>query len=197
LFGQVGTDKAALALLQHTWTVTPHTVNTIRIAFVRTIAIGGNEAQNQGPILDSAGIMNAFYNRGVSAVNLQGYSSFGRSNGEVGNRDNTWHMDEGLNYVWRNHTLKFGAGLDYRRGWHSNGNANALGTLNFQPTFTAQLIRNCTRSTSTAGKHRQLLGRFSAWIPNKRHSVWVNRKCSIARRSFSRSCRTHGRSRRI
>jgi len=73
---------------------------------------------------------------------LQGYSSFGRSNGEVGNSDNTWHVDDGFNFIHGDHTFKFGAGLAYRRGWHSNGNANALGTLNFQPTFTAQLTRN-------------------------------------------------------
>ena len=33
-------------------------------------------------------------------------------------------------------------GLQYRRGWHLNGNASALGTLSFQPAFTAQLALN-------------------------------------------------------
>ncbi len=79
---------------------------------------------------------------GVTAVNLQGYSSFGRSNGEVGNRDNTWQFDEEFTYNRAGHSLAFGTGLRYRRGWHLNGNAVALGSLSFQPVFTAQLAAN-------------------------------------------------------
>ncbi len=140
LSGLLYSDKAEVAILQHTWTVGPYAVNTARIAFVRTIAVGGNQAQN--PILDSVGIVNTFDTRGISGINLQGYSSFGRSNGDVGNRDNTWHIDDGFSYVRGSHNFKFGAGLGYRRGWHANANANALGTLTFQPTFTAQLTSN-------------------------------------------------------
>jgi hypothetical protein len=140
LSGLLYSDKADVAILQHTWTVGPHAVNTARIAFVRTIAVGGNQAQD--PILNSAGIVNTFDTRGISGINLQGYSSFGRPNGDVGNRDNTWHIDDGFSYVWGTHNFKFGAGLGYRRGWHSNANANALGTLSFQPAFTAQLTSN-------------------------------------------------------
>ncbi len=138
LSGLLYSEGADLAMLQHSFEFSNYAVNTLRIAFVRAIAVGGNEAQ--GPV--PTGVMNTFENQGITGINLQGYSSFGRSNGEVGNRDNTWRVDEGLNYVWQNHTFKFGFGLGYRRGWHSNGNANAIGTLNFQPTFTAQLTRN-------------------------------------------------------
>ena len=129
---------ADLGMLQHSYKLSPHAVNTTRVAFVRAISVGGNEAQT--PIL--TGIKNTFDNRGIIAINLQGYSSFGRSNGEVGNRDNTWRVDDGFNYIAGTHSVKLGAGLSYRRGWHSNANANARGTLSFQPTFTAQLIRN-------------------------------------------------------
>jgi hypothetical protein len=171
LSGLLYSDKAALAMLQHTWSVTPHAVNTIPIAFVRTIAVGGNEAQDQGPILDSAGIMNAFDNRGISAINLQGYSSFGRSNGEVGNRDNTWHMDEALNYVWRNHTFKFGVGLGYRRGVALERKCERTGHVELSTDVHSAIDPQCTRSISTAGKHRQLLGRFPAWVADKRYLI--------------------------
>jgi len=142
LSGLLYTSKADVAILQHTWTVSPYSVNIARIAFVRAIAVGANQAEDQGSILDSVGIMNTFDNHGISGINLQGYSSFGKSNGEVGNRDNTWYLGDEFSYVRGTHSIKFGAGLGYRRGWHSNANVNALGTLNFQPAFTAQLTRN-------------------------------------------------------
>ena len=62
--------------------------------------------------------------------------------GEVGNRDNTWQLNEEFAYNRAGHGLTFGAGLRYRRGWHLNGNAVALGSLAFQPVFTAQLAAN-------------------------------------------------------
>ena len=74
-------------------------------------------------------------------MSLQGYSSFGRSNGEVGNRDNTWQLDEEFTYAKAGHNLSIGAGVRYRRGWHLNGNSSALGALSFQPVFTAQFSR--------------------------------------------------------
>src|SRR5262249_7989175 len=63
-------------------------------------------------------------------------------NGEVGNRDNTWQLDEEYTYNKAGHSLAAGAGLRYRRGWHLNGNAVALGSLTFQPSFTAQFALN-------------------------------------------------------
>ncbi len=80
--------------------------------------------------------------RGITAINLQAYSSFGRANGEVGNRDNTWQLDEEFTYTRGRHRFAFGAGLRYRRGWHGNGNGTAHGSLSFQPAFTAQLTSN-------------------------------------------------------
>jgi hypothetical protein len=142
LSGLLYTNQANLAILQHSWTVSPHSVNTFRVAFVRAIALASNEAGDQGPSLNSIGIMNAFGNSGISAINVQGFSSFGQASGDVGNRDNTWRVDDGFNYIRGHHSLRFGAGLSYRRGWHSNANATALGSLRFQPTFTAQLIGN-------------------------------------------------------
>ncbi len=196
LSGLLYSDKAAVAILQHAWTVSPHAVNTARIAFVRTIAVGGNEAQDQGPILSSAGIMNTFDDRGISAINMQGYSSFGRSNGDVGNRDNTWRMDDGFTYILGTHSFKFGAGLGYRRGWHSNANANALGTLSFQPVFTAQLTRNA-QGQLVSEATPATLGPISCLDCQQAVLCPGCRRCSIVRHNSCPSCGTPGRSRRI
>ncbi len=61
---------------------------------------------------------------------------------QVGNHDNTWQLDEEFTYSRGRHRFAFGADLRYRRGWHQNGNGNALGSLSFQPAFTAQLTSN-------------------------------------------------------
>jgi hypothetical protein len=145
LSGLTYQNGSMLAMIQHSWSLSPKALNSLRFGFLRNVAVGANEAQALGPILDEIGITNAFDSNGVSAVNLQGYSPFGRANGEVGNRDNTWQADEEFTYTKAGHTFAAGAGSRYRRGWHLNGNANAAGNLFFQPDFTAQL------TTSTQG----------------------------------------------
>ncbi len=140
--GMLYQNNSVLAMMQEVWTASPQAVNTLRLGFLRNLATGGNEAQSQGPLLASIGITNTFDQSGISAINLQGYSSFGRANGVVGNDDNTWQLDEEFNYSRGRHHFAFGAGLRYRRGWHQNGNGNALGSLSFQPAFTAQLTSN-------------------------------------------------------
>ena len=142
LSGLLYANVAWLAEVQHVWTVRPQAVNSLRISFLSNSAIGQNEGQGLGPILKAIGISNTFESSGVTAINLQSYSPFGRSNGEVGNRDNTWQLSQEFAYTRARHNFAFGAGVLYRRGWHINGTANALGTLSFQPTFTAQLTRN-------------------------------------------------------
>jgi hypothetical protein len=127
-------------MLQHTWTLSPRAVNSLRVGFLRGVAGGTNEAQKS--LLSSIGISNTFGDRGISVVNLQGYSSFGNSTGDVGNRDNTWEIDEELSYTRGTHQFAFGAGFRYRRGWHQNSNRGALGNLTFQPVFTAQLAHS-------------------------------------------------------
>lgn len=142
LSGLLYQNESTLAMVQHSWSWRPNVLNSLRFGFLRNMAVGGNEARELGPILDQIGITNTFDRNGVTAVNLQGYSSFGRSNGEVGNRDNTWQFDEELSINKMGHSLAFGTGVRYRRGWHLNGNAAALGSLFFQPAFTAQLAVN-------------------------------------------------------
>jgi hypothetical protein len=142
LSGLLYENGSGLAMLHDVWTFSPRAVNSLRIGFLGANAVGGNEAQDLGPILSAIGISNTFDQRGVTSINLQEYSSFGRSNGEVGNRDNRWQFGEEFTSARGKHTLAFGAEAHYRRGWHLNGNSTALGRLLFQPTFTAQLTRN-------------------------------------------------------
>ena len=54
LSGQLYQNGSTLAMLQEVWTVSPQAVNILRIGFLRNLAIGGNEAQDLGPILASS-----------------------------------------------------------------------------------------------------------------------------------------------
>jgi Carboxypeptidase regulatory-like domain len=137
LSGMAYSNMSSLAMLQHTWSPAPRSVNTLRIGFLRADAVGGNAAQN--PLLSTIGISNTFGENGISAINLQGHSSFGNSIGNVGNRDNTWQIDDEVTYTHGSHSFAFGAGTRHRRGWQQNANRQALGALSFQPVFTAQL----------------------------------------------------------
>ena len=111
LSGLLYANEGTLAEAQHVWTLSPQAVNSLRISFLRNVAIGGNEGQGLGPILDSIGITNTFERSGVTAINLQGYSPFGRANGQVGNRDNTWQLGEEFAYVRARHNFAFGVGF--------------------------------------------------------------------------------------
>ncbi len=142
LSGLLYSNGGTLVEVQHVWSLSNRAVNSLRLSFLSNRAIGENEGQGLGPVIKSIGIANTFETNGVTAINLQGYSPFGRGNGQVGNHDNTWQLSEGFNYSRARHDFSFGAGILYRRGWHENGNALALGTLSFQPTFTAQLALN-------------------------------------------------------
>jgi hypothetical protein len=142
LSGLLYLNSAQFAVLQHVWSAGPQAVNSFRLGYLRNVAVGGNEAQGQGVDLEQVGIANTFDKAGISAINLQGYSSFGRSNGEIGNRDNVWQFDDHLAYSSGAHTFVLGGGIRYRRGWHLNGNTVALGNLTFERSFSAQLIQN-------------------------------------------------------
>ncbi|MFL6446961.1 MAG: carboxypeptidase regulatory-like domain-containing protein [Bryobacteraceae bacterium] len=140
LSGALYANSFSLAGLEHTWTLSSRTVNSFRAGFLRSVAVGGNEAQSS--LLSSIGIANTFGDRGISLINLQGYSSFGNSTGDVGNWDNTWQANDEMNYLRGTHQFALGGGFWYRRSWQQNSNRSALGVLSFQPTFTAQLARN-------------------------------------------------------
>jgi hypothetical protein len=130
------------ATLQHTWTMTPTLVNTLRAGFVRNLVFSGNEGAQLGNILKQIGITNTLDDRGISGIGLQGYAGFGRSAGDLGNIENHYQIDDNMYWNTGKHSFQFGASIRYKRTWQQNANANALGSLGFQPQFTAQLAPN-------------------------------------------------------
>lgn len=130
------------ATVQHTWSITPAIVNNLRLGFTRNLIFSSNEGAQLGAILPEIGIVNTLDPNGITGISLTGYAGFGRSAGNLGNIDNSYQLDDGLYWSRGKHTMQFGASVRYRRTWQQNSNANALGSLGFQPQFTAQLTRN-------------------------------------------------------
>ena len=148
LSGTLFPNSSDLIMLQHTWTIRPTLINTFRAGFVRNVALDGNQGAGVGHILGGIGITNTFDDRGVSGINLTGYAGFGHAAGDLGNLDNNYQIDDGVNYVRGRHNLQFGGSIRYRRTWQQNANAGALGTITFQPLLTAQVTTNAQGQTT-------------------------------------------------
>ncbi len=128
-----------LTVLQHTLTIGPRMVNIARIGFDRAAVSDQGQAES-GPALETQmGIFGTLDPHGIPGTSIQGFSSFGRSSGVIGNRDDTYEVDDALDYMRGKHSLAFGAGIHYHRTVQENANANSVGTLSFQPIFSAQL----------------------------------------------------------
>jgi hypothetical protein len=134
-------SETQLAMMQHTWTLSPSFVNSFRAGFSRNIAQFSNEGRTLGPVLNDV-IQNTLDPRGVIGVSFQDYGGFGRASGDLGNLDNNYQIDDGLNWIKGRHNFQFGASIRYRRTWQQNANAGAVGSLAFQRTFTTQLTRD-------------------------------------------------------
>jgi hypothetical protein len=155
LFPLTGTffpNSSQLVVVQHTWTVSPTLINTARIGFVRNITLDTNQGLTAGHILGGIGITNTFDDRGVTGITLsgQGYAAFGHAAGDLGNIDNNYQVDDGMNWIRGKHNLQFGGSIRYRRTWQQNANAGALGGLTFQSLFTAQVSTNASGATTPA-----------------------------------------------
>lgn len=142
LSGAFYPNELQFGMVQHTWTLGPALVNTLRLGISRNVALFSNEGRAVGDILGPLGIRNTLDTRGVTAQGIQGYSGFGRANGDLGNLDNNYQLDDGLSWIRGNHQFRFGASIRYRRTWQQNANAGALGSLSYQRTFSSQLMRN-------------------------------------------------------
>ncbi len=142
LSGSFYPNELQMGMVQHTYAMTASLVNTLRFGASRNVALFSNEGRNVGDILGPLGIRNTLDVRGVTSQDLQGYSGFGRANGDLGNLDNNYQVDEGLSYIRGNHQIRLGASIRYRRTWQQNANAGAHGNLSFQRTFSTQLARN-------------------------------------------------------
>ncbi len=142
LSGAFFPNEFAMWMMQHTYTISPKLISTLRLGVSRNQALFSNEARDVGDILTPLGITGTFDTRGVFAQRIQGFTGFGRSNGDLGNIDNNYQLDPGMTYVTGNHQYRFGASIRYRRTWQQNANAGAHGSLNYNRVYSAQLTTN-------------------------------------------------------
>ncbi len=142
LSGAFYPNEFAMWMFQHTYTISPKWVSTIRLGISRNQALFSNEAREVGDILTPLGITGTFDTRGVFSQGIQGFTGFGRSNGDLGNIDNNYQFDPGMSYITGNHQFRFGASIRYRRTWQQNANAGAHGNLRYNRVYSAQLTTN-------------------------------------------------------
>ena len=142
LSGAFYPNQFAMWMAQHTYTISPSLVSTFRLGISRNQALFSNEGREVGDILTPLGITGTFDTRGVFAQGIQGFTGFGRSNGDLGNIDNNYQLDYGMSYIKGNHQYRFGTSIRYRRTWQQNANAGAHGNLQYQRYYSAQLMRN-------------------------------------------------------
>jgi len=135
-------NSSDFIMVQHTWTLSPTFINTARAGFTRSVALFGNQGVALGHILGEIGIPNTFDDRGITGVGIQGYAGFGHAAGDLGNIDNNYQLDDGINLIRGSHNFQFGGSIRYRRTWQQNANAGALGNVAFQPLLSAQLTTN-------------------------------------------------------
>lgn len=166
LTGAFYPNEVQMAMVQHTWTISPSLVNTFRFGASRNVALFSNEGRNEGDILPTLGIFNTFDTRGVTAQGIQGFAGFGRANGDLGNLDNNYQLDEGMSYIRGNHQIRFGTSIRYRRTWQQNSNAGAHGNLSYQSRFTAQLAHNDQGALGPAGGSGSSFADFLLGMPS-------------------------------
>ena len=153
LSGAFYPNQFAMWMAQHTYTISPKLVSTIRLGVSRNQALFSNEAREVGDILTPLGITGTFDTRGVFAQRIQGFTGFGRSNGDLGNIDNNYQFDPAVSYITGNHQYRFGASIRYRRTWQQNANAGAHGSLIYNRVFTAQLTTNAAGDLVANGRN--------------------------------------------
>ena len=157
--------EAWLAAAQDTLSISPALVNIARIGFSRSLAFSSGEGEQGGDILTGIGIPGTLDTHGIPGIGVQGYTGFGRSSGPLGNIDDNYQIDDGLNWNHGNHSFQFGAGVRYHRTLQQNANANALGGLSFQPVFTAQLARNAAGQLAPQNNTGNAFADFLLGIP--------------------------------
>jgi hypothetical protein len=165
LAGSFFPSDTQMAVVQDTLTISPTLVNLARIGFSRSSVFSKGEGAAGPPILDKLGVPGTLDARGVSGISIQGYSGFGRSSGPLGDVDDSYQLDEGLNWNHGNHSFQFGAGIRYHRTLQQNANANALGSLSFQTVFTAQLARNASGQLAPRANTGNAFADFLLGIP--------------------------------
>lgn len=167
LSGAFYPNQFAMWMMQHTYTISPKWVSTIRLGISRNQALFSNEAREVGDILTPLGITGTFDTRGVFAQGIQGFTGFGRSNGDLGNIDNNYQLDPGMSYISGNHQYRFGASIRYRRTWQQNANAGAHGSLTYNRVFTAQLTTNAAGNLVPDGGSGNAFADYLLGMPDR------------------------------
>ena len=167
LSGAFFPNQFAMWMTQHTYTISPSLVNTFRLGVSRNQALFSNEAREVGDILTPLGITGTFDVRGVFAQRIQGFTGFGRSNGDLGNIDNNYQLDEGVTYIKGNHQFRFGTSIRYRRTWQQNANAGAHGSLIYNRVYSAQLTTNAAGNLVPDGKSGNAFADYLLGTPDR------------------------------
>lgn len=159
-----------LVAIQYAYALRPNLINTFLIGGVRNYALDANPALSLPSIGAAVGITNPVDGHGVPEVSLQGYTGFGDANGTLGNIDNQYQLNDGLNYIRGTHDLQFGAGIHYIRTWQENASANANGSLTFLPQFSAQLVTNAEGNLTPETGTGNAFADFLLGMPNETYT---------------------------
>ena len=137
--GRLYPSNSQLAVLQHTFSISPQLVNVARIGWSRSLAYTRGEPSPSPTLASDNGITNTFDQTGLPEISPEGYSSFGTTVGKIGNTDERYQLDEGLNYIRGKHTFQFGTGIRYTRTIQLNNNGDARGGITFSGQYTSAL----------------------------------------------------------
>ncbi len=129
-----------VAMLQWTANLKPSMVHELRVGWTRGFIFFDGEGQ--AGVANQVGIPGTADPNGIPGISLVGIGSFGHSGGPLGNIDNVYQIHDALNNLRGNHQIQFGADLRYARSIQQSANANARGTIAFNPLYTAQLTTN-------------------------------------------------------
>ena len=144
LFPYAGAEYPAnsqLAVLQHTFSISPRMVNIARLGFSRNLAFHRGQPTPSATLANQLGISNTYDPSSYPQVNPLGYTSFGTTVGRIGNTDDNYQLDESVNYLRGTHAFQFGGGIRYHRTLQLNNNGDAHGGLDFLGNFTSQLVQ--------------------------------------------------------
>ena len=122
---------------------------------MRSVALNGNQGAALGHILGEVGITNTLDDRGIVGVGIQGYASFGHASGDLGNLDNNYQLDDGMNYVRGSHNLQFGGSIRYHRTWQQNANAVGRGPSDVSARADRAAHHQRAGADGAAGQYRR------------------------------------------
>lgn len=140
-----------LAMVQHTFIAGPNAVNIARVGWNRILTEDAGQASLGPPLETEIGIPGTVDPHGIPAVNISGFTGFGRASGVLGNTDNNFQINDALDLSQGKHNYSFGIGIYYVRSVQNNANANSVGSLTFNPVFSAQLEPGTSGPTPVPG----------------------------------------------